>query len=400
MAQPWHKWAYAGMLLAGVLATCAGARLRAEEPAIDGVLVLHNGNVLAGSIGRHGDEYQIRQGNSTLRVPSEQVERFAASLGEVYEARRAAIVGATPEAHLALADWCLRVNLLNEAARELLDVRTLDAGHPALADAELRLRQLLAQESASGVPEEVCAESVPNEAALDSPAPPLAISPEAQVQFVRNIQPMLINNCTSGGCHHVDSERLLQLDRWALRGNGDADVVRRNLTAVLRQVNPRAPAASPLVEYGRRPHGDAAAGRPHALTARQATLLVGWLNVATGMVAAETSPEPQWIEPGDAATASATYSPDVYPTDDILNGMSLEELQLAAQAAAEEDTATEPMETRFMPRDAFDAEIFNRRRKSKPISTGASGSDPQADSAEADATSGDELDAELPPPEP
>jgi hypothetical protein len=388
------------MLLAGVLATCAGVRSRAEEPAINGVLVLHNGNVLAGSIGRHGDEYQIRQGNSTLRVPTEQVERFAASLGEVYEARRAAIAGATPEAHLALADWCLRVNLLNEAARELLDVRTLDAGHPALADAELRLRQLLAQESASPGPDEVSAESRPNEASPDSPAPPLAISPEAQVQFVRNIQPMLINNCTSGGCHHVDSERPLQLDRWALRGNGDADLVRRNLTAVLRQVNPRDPAASPLVEYGRRPHGDAASGRPHALTARQATLLIAWLNEVAGLEAAVAPPEPRWIEPGATSQANSVYSPDVYPTDDILNGMSLEELQLAAEAAAQEDSATEPTERQFVPRDAFDAEIFNRRRKSKPPAPETSGSDLEVDPGEAIATPGDELDAELPALEP
>ncbi len=393
MAQPRHTWAYAGMLLAGVLATTVGARLRAAEPAIDGVLVLRNGNVLAGSIGRHGDEYQIRQGNSTLRVPTGQVERFAASLVEVYEARRAAIVGATPEAHLALADWCLRVNLLNEAARELLDVRTRDAGHPALADAELRLRQMLAQESASPGPAKRSAEVSTNEASLESPAPPLAISSEAQVQFVRSIQPMLINNCTSGGCHHADLGRPFRLDRWALRGNGDAELVRRNLTSVLGQLNAGDPTASPLVVHGRRPHGAAARGRPHALTARQATLLIAWLNEVAGVEVVEGPPKPRWIEPGAATAASPAYSPDVYPTDEILNGMSLEELQLAAQAAQQDDDATESSERQFVPRDAFDAEIFNRRGKPRLDSAEVSGIDFDADSGEANATPGDELPA-------
>lgn len=391
------------MLLAGVLATFAAARSWAEEPAISGVLVLRNGNVLAGAIGRHGDEYQIRQGNATLRVPTEQVERFAASLGEVYEARRAAIAGATPEAHLALADWCLRVKLFDEAARELLDVRTLDAGHPALRGAELRLQQLLAGQQASHESATLPKEMLPGEPALEPTAPPMAVSSDVQVQFVRNIQPLLINNCTSGGCHHADSDRPFRLDRWALRGNGDAELVRRNLAAVLGQLYASDPSASPLVQFGRKPHGQAAGGRPTVLTAHQATLLIAWLNEAAGVKPAEPPAEPRWIEPGATATASRPFSPDVYPTDEILNGMSLEELQLAAQATAEEDAAAESSESsekRFVPRDAFDPEIFNRRRKSKPHATETSGIDLDADAGAANATPGDELDAELPLMEP
>ena len=67
----------------GISAGCA------QSPAIDGVLVLQNGNVLAGAVRRYGDDYQVDSPDATMRVPAAQVEMFAATLEEAYEARRA-----------------------------------------------------------------------------------------------------------------------------------------------------------------------------------------------------------------------------------------------------------------------------------------------------------------------
>jgi hypothetical protein len=374
MALPRHTRTFAKIPVAVGLATALAVHCVAEEPAIDGVLVLRNGNVLVGAIARHGPEYQIRRATSMLRVPADQVERFASSLREVYESRRAELVGKTPEAHLELANWCLRVALLDEAARELLDVRALDARLPGLADAELRLRQLIGQQAEHVAPVNAPGVDMADETSAEPPTPLIAISAEAQVRFVRSIQPMLINSCTNGGCHHPDSARPMKLDRWALRGNGDAELVRRNLNAVLSQINVDDAPSSDLVLRGRTPHGLAEHGGSRPLSAHQAMLLIEWVNEVAGARSEAPPPLPQEIVSGSGMGELAAPAME-YPTDEILNAMTLEELQLAAERAELSDAEIGAPKARFVPRDAFDPDIFNRRRDSRATARASAESD-------------------------
>jgi hypothetical protein len=79
----------AGLLTAGYVA--------ADEPPFGpqrGLLLLRNGNTLAGDITRAGDYYLVLLGpTSELRVPAKEVEAQVTSLDEAYELRQHGLFG-------------------------------------------------------------------------------------------------------------------------------------------------------------------------------------------------------------------------------------------------------------------------------------------------------------------
>jgi hypothetical protein len=327
---------------------------RAELPAaaVDGVLVLRNGNVLRGAVRRLGDDYRIAVGDAELQVPTDQVEMFALTLNEAYEAKRRARAGLSADSHLELARWCLRHDLLNQAARELLDARMLDPRHSGVAPLVTQLRELLELET---VREERSLDSAPSAPTVDEAvtptvdlAPPISIA--AQAQFVRAIQPMLVNGCATGGCHQPGSSQQLQLDRWALHGNGSVELVRRNLSSVLAQLNVDDPPSSALVNWARTAHGQQSGVASRPLAAYQAALLLEWLDLAAGVDRAAD-------EAGKPLATGLTTSP-------IVNA-SAEEFRMddGRPAVSTESSGDE----RYVPRDAFDPEIFNRRNAETAI---------------------------------
>ena len=347
-----HRRRRYGLLAAFVAELLGVASAHVVARAAEGVVVLRNGNVLAGTIRQEGQHYFIESEGASLQVPAEQVEMACGSLAEAYEQRRGDRVGASADAHLELGRWCLRNNLLDQAAREVLDARTRDPGHSALASLDTQIRQMLeieagrreraASVAASGTPR---AEPVSD--APTSAAPLLTPSPEAQTLFVRSIQPMLIHGCATGGCHQTDSPQQMRLDRWALDGNGDPDRIRRNLEAILTQINAEDPASSPVLLRARQPHGTRNGARSKALATYQAALLLDWLNEAAGV---EPAPPAEM----ELAAPAATSETSVPPTAD--EGIAIPPTPVAATSPA--SPAAPPA---FTPRDAFDPEIFNRQ---------------------------------------
>jgi hypothetical protein len=338
----------------------------ADEPAALGVLVLRNGNVLRGSVRAADGYYSVEQAGAALQVPAEQVEMACRTLEEAYERRRTDRVGNFADAHLELARWCLKNGLLSQAAREVLDARTRDPGHPALPtlDSAIRLGlELEASRNAKGAGEApgIATESGPAGSAapitsVDQPSPTSILDPsvEAQTQFVRSIQPMLIQNCATGGCHHTGSSLQMQLDRWALEGNGNPELIRRNLDAVLAQINAEDPPSSAVLVRARQSHGGGQYGRSKPLSTYQAAILLEWLNEAAGL-------EPE--EPGGETAVEQPAAPGA-------------ESSVAPPSAAA---------IRFKPRDAFDPEIFNRRMAAKAPSLADSLSRDGVDDAEIEA---------------
>jgi hypothetical protein len=328
----------------GVGAAALAGPAHAETPAVDGVLVLRNGSVLSGTVRRYGDAYHIDVAGALLQVPAEQVEMFSRSLEEAYDLRRRDRTGPTAAAHMDLAAWCMQLDLLSQAARELLDARTMDPGNLSLPGMEMRLKQLLELRAArEALVTRDPRTSTTNDAttSASAAAAPIEISAAAQSQFVRSIQPMLIRGCATGGCHQPGSAREFQLDRWALEGNGNAVMVRRNLSAVLGALNAADPASSPLMHWARVEHGRRAGSVSRPLAAHQAALLLEWLNEAAGVAPAEEA----------AATIAVQQSPPpAEPAEAFDEGFGNDSL------------APESTRDTLAPRDAFDPEIFNRRR--------------------------------------
>jgi hypothetical protein len=146
---------------------------------------------------------------------------------------------------------------------------------------------------------------------------------------------MLIRNCSTSGCHQAGADHGMQLDRWALEGRGSAELVRRNLAAVLAEVEVDDLETSALFVKARAAHGERAASGSRALSAYQLALLTEWVNQALGVPA------------DDAATPQAAVP---------VTGSS----QVAAGTEAMEFDPN-VMPASFTPRDAFDPAIFNRR---------------------------------------
>jgi hypothetical protein len=150
---------------------------------------------------------------------------------------------------------------------------------------------------------------------------------------------MLIHSCATGGCHQPGSRQQLQLDRWALEGNGNPLLIRRNLTSVLNQVNEDDPPSSPLIQRARQSHG-AGSQASAPLASYQAAILLQWLNEAAG------------VEPEPPVERVAAEQPSVD-----------EEAQppTPVDESGATPSASPPGPQPFTPRDPFDPEIFNRR---------------------------------------
>jgi hypothetical protein len=346
----------------------------AEPPGIPGVLILRNGSVLVGTIRRYGDDYRIDVAGAMLQVPADQVDMFSQTLEEAYELRRRDRTGASADSHLELARWCMQLDLLGQAARELLDARTIDPKHSALPGLETRLRQMIAlkqsQDAAGGPGESTFEPSKTAEAMGDvksgtderpaSETPAFDISEEAQSQFVRSIQPMLIRGCTTGGCHQPAGAQTLQLDRWALEGNGNAEMVRRNLASVLGAVNDDDPSSSALLQWARQSHGGKSGPASKSLSAYQTAILLEWINDAAGI-----GP----VVEAEADEADTRELPDSRE-DGSVSGGPVDDFATLANGRDS-----------FEPRDAFDPEIFNRG-PAAGSDAAAETVDDQADSAE------------------
>ncbi|HEY3394899.1 MAG TPA: hypothetical protein VGK58_19500, partial [Lacipirellulaceae bacterium] len=179
--------------------------MASESTAPPKTVVLEDGGVLIGEVSRDGDRYLIARAGGEIQVASANVLFVCDSLEEAYELRRAKTERPDAASHLLLADWCLCHNLVSQAARELADARELEPLHPRLALLERRLAALRNPRVQSVRP----AIATPvNAARINNTTDPSQVTtridalPDGAVErFTRKVQPILVNNCTTSGCH-------------------------------------------------------------------------------------------------------------------------------------------------------------------------------------------------------
>ncbi|MCA9230088.1 MAG: hypothetical protein KDA57_05525 [Planctomycetales bacterium] len=287
-------WLAVFLVLTGCLATLP-ARVALAEPsaAIEGILVLRNGNVLSGRMIRLKDHYQIELPNGQLRVPVTQVEMYCRNLDEAYQRRRQTRTGSAADSHLELARWCLRQDLCDFAERELLDARAIDPHHRELALLERRLQQARSirahQHSAAPVP-------------ITTPTPSNVqaaqhVPREMRAAFVRQIQPLLVRSCASSGCHAAGSSREFELNALAMEGAGHPQATLFNLTSVLEQLDEQVVEESVLLHHARKAHGSDEGAHSQPLELRQLFLLSEW---AEQLALPKQAPRPSSISTAGA----------------------------------------------------------------------------------------------------
>ena len=227
-------------------------------------------------------------------------------------------------------------------------------------------------------------------------------------RFTRKVQPILVNNCTTSGCHQVAGKQVFQLDRAVLHGLSNRRSTLSNLAATLALVNRSAPQLSLMLTIPRAEHADMKQPILGSRQDQQFRQLEEWVALVTGtpipeeakLVAAKAGSDAAGkrgalanhrskTSPGQTArieakppaadeqpTATATAAPA--PSGVVQAGY---DEPLPFQQLRERKRATVQLKS-WEPKDAFDPEIFNRQYPS-PNSSSAKSDRPAASTAPA-----------------
>jgi hypothetical protein len=382
-----------------------------QQPIADAsILVLQDGGVLTGQITRAADWYIVARGGGQMQIAQSRVLLVCRTMGEAYEFRRRGLGELNAADHLRLAEWCIRYELRREAGRELAEARRLEPDLPRLALLERRLekgnsqpnvKQAVSATAANprAVPQ-AKSQSVEGSTAATASAGDLPVG--VVELFTRKVQPVLVNNCTTSGCHQRGGAETFQLDRAVLRGEANRRSTMHNLEATLALVDRAHPDQSPLLTIPRKRHGGITEPIFGPRQEQAFKHLVDWVALITPPTDA---PPPIAGEEADFATANAAAGPlangiakprmsPIRPLVQTDISSPMERVPAKAQAhesprklvrqpapvrpAAATD-GDEPLTLKqphrlqvgaqlksWEPRDAFDPEIFNRGQRARP----------------------------------
>jgi hypothetical protein len=348
-----------------------------------GVVLLRNGQVLEGTIARTGDYYYISKPGSEIRLKTSEVEKVAERVEELYEEKRSHLDPTKMQNRLDLAEWCVEQKLVEQAASELAEAALLEPGHPRLILLQRRL-DLARRGAAETTPVPHAAENGPSTEELDRFV--RGLPGHAVETFTSSIQPLLVNNCTNSGCHGTQSAGKLRLLRLPFSGTVNRRRTQRNLYAAWQVIDADRPASSPLLTQPVQPHGNAKgpifSGREQA----QYRQLVSWVYEITRQrrpqePPGEDAPDPLprhatksgakksakvGTKPSEAGEANhespgkaAAHDPEDPPGFDTVP--LLEENAGDEKAARKGQRIQAQADDEYVPTDAFDPEIFNRR---------------------------------------
>ncbi len=350
------------------------AALALAEPATvapsEGVLLLRTGRVLAGKIRREGDRYFVILPLGEIRVRADEVEHVSATLADGYEYKRATILPGSAGPHLDLVAWCIANELWAEAQRELDEARRLEPRHPKIPLIERRLatdRQNALEPRPASTPK--VAEPDASPAEDDDDAPP-AVSKAALESFTTTVQPILQNHCSAAACHGPSAPSSFRLVRLPYGRPTNQRTTQQNLRAVLRLVDREHPSQSPLLMMPIKPHGKAKDAVFKARDNARYRHLVAWVNQVTGGTAgvsegAGPEKQPPLLQAkaqGDVSASGPQKGPKaVKPAGFQMPNQPPTPGERSSEGTGGRSLPQGANPQGFVPRDAFDPEIFNRR---------------------------------------
>jgi hypothetical protein len=225
--------------------------LTASLGAQPGAVLLRNGEVFLGQIEARDGEVRVLLPNGEVRFRAADVEYTAATVGDLYLRKRAAMLPDDAQERLRLAQWCIRQGLFAEADAEIDAARAIDPCNPAV---ELMRRRL----ELGRLPPQVAKKTalLPHTAnELDQLDRLVHAMPDRSVEaFTQRVQPTLMNTCATAACHGPQSESKLQLLRVVGGRPAGRRLTQRNLQALLPWIDQQQPAASPLLKYATTVH--------------------------------------------------------------------------------------------------------------------------------------------------
>jgi hypothetical protein len=341
--------------------------LRAAEPTASpaagpAILVLRNGQTLEGRIIQKDGLYIVDLSDGQIRIKAADVDLVCNNLEEGYQRKRAAIQVGNVYQHLELAQWCLRYNLLGQAAVELSDAKVADPSHPMIAVLDHRLK--MAAEPPSRTETVHASTPGPSNEELDRMVRGL---PHGTVEaFTQFVQPVLMNNCAAGGCHGAQAENGLRLFRVPTGKQASRRITQRNLYSVLSFIDRDNPTTSRLLTAPNGPHGTAKYAIFDQRQAAQYRRLADWVDhlgqqAASDAPASLASAVPFEQPPSDAEPSPHVLSQEARKTHSPPTAAQRQTAKRSSSRTAAKPTPEATPAPPNQSADPFDPELFNRR---------------------------------------
>lgn len=213
-----------------------------EPGTKSGCVLMNDGRTYVGEVTAVSGGYEIQFARGRFVVPFDQVRLTATTLDEAYAKQHEQLKNGTATEIVTLSRWCFEQKLYEEARTECLQAIRLEPNRADLRQLLLKIDGALGQANVGSLP------ALPMTTASGSPRPPVAgITPRTNADFIRHVQPLLMNTCANAACHAAKSETDFRL--MAVRpGQGSQRYQsQHNLEQVLRQLTPPSPEASPLL---------------------------------------------------------------------------------------------------------------------------------------------------------
>ena len=358
------------ILLSLVSLPGAITNLHAQEIRLDSAtqfVVLKTGSVYSGQLEFGGGKYIIHRNNgSSVRFHQGEVDFVTYSLEAAYLQLRARLREDDVIGHQRLAMWCLKNRQVDSARQQLATLQKMPGGRKSLRLLERQIDELASPRNeqnpiqrasytnspASGVrrlpdigPKIASREEL--KASIDS------YSRESLREFNRGVHLRMVNGCAASSCHG-NADRPFRLWRVDNRGGLTSTGVQRNLHSITQYLDRQNPLQSPLLQYISEVHGgmDAPA---YDSTSHHYHAIRDWIqSTAVERLSLDTSEANPISQAGFLDRTNSVNTPT------MRGELIPAPVDLSVQ------------EKKFVPRDEFDPEIFNRKYgepSQKPIAT-------------------------------
>ncbi len=334
----------------------------AQNPSKEGVLVLRNGQVMRGQITRTGNRYLVTLDDQNhVGIAAERVELHCQTMKEAFTAKRNAIQPKNATQQLQLAEWCFQNEYFEGATQQLLHLLTVAPEDPRVVRLETRLR-IAAQMRRS--PKPATKQVAKRQGAAGSTA---STSVPVVQQFTNQIQPLLLNRCSAGGCHGPNSASEFRLIRPLTGRVMPRTFTQKNLAATIRYIDMSNAMESQLLRQARAPHGHTRAPetiRPDRLDAEM-KLLESWVAKAAGRRVEANPPSVPKTREVSVQPQSVGFGGSWQPNPDFFGPRTETEKPQKSDSPPDETGQPGDRVKSDGKTDPFDPSEFNRKKSKK-----------------------------------
>ena len=271
------------MVFWSLIATAQYQSLENPNTKHNGVLLLRNGQTFSGVIVKSSPNQPhftlIDDSGNRLRFPNDQVEFISDSILEVYAYRRATQIRNNAPACLALAQWCMQSRLFDQAQEQIDSAITIAGRSGTITRLQIRLDLLRSPPIGRALQPNVTAPTTQTISA-DQVQQRIDQYPDGVVhQFIRSVQPLLLNRCALAGCHGPSPQSVFVLFRTTAKRPVPHRITQRNLYNTLSTLDLNQPENSTLLTSATTAHGSQKRPALEIDASQEIANLVNWVRV-------------------------------------------------------------------------------------------------------------------------